>query len=220
MLQTEQEATRGSTGAKARRRDDAVGEGVPARRCIVARASKPVTALLRFVVAPDGTIVPDLAATLPGRGIWVTADRASVEAAVAGKLFARAARRQVAVDPQLADRVEAQLVTRCLDLIGLARRGGGAVAGFEKVRAFLAKEKAGILLAASDGAAEGKEKIERLGRGLPVAAALTRDELGRAFGRDQAVHAVVAAGKLADQLEAASRRLSGFRQQSAERGAG
>ena len=87
------------------------------------------------------------------------------------------------------------------------------------MRAFLSKEKAGLLLAASDGAVEGKEKIERLGRGLPVATALTRDELGRAFGREQAVHAVVAAGKLADQLKVASRRLSGFRQQSAERGA-
>lgn len=215
MLQTEQEAT----VTMERRREDAAGETAPMRRCIVTRESKPVMALLRFVVAPDGAIVPDLAAALPGRGVWVTADRASVEAAVAGKLFARAARRQVVVDPRLADRIEAQLLQRCLDLIGLARRGGGAVAGFEKVRAFLSKEKAGLLLAASDGAAEGKEKIERLSRGLPVATALTRDELGRAFGREQAVHAVVAAGKLADQLKAASRRLSGFRQQSAERGA-
>lgn len=202
--------------AMKRRREDAAGEAAPERRCIVTRESKPVSALLRFVVAPDGAVVPDLGATLPGRGIWVTADRASVEAAVAGKLFAKAARRQVFVDPRLVDHIETQLVRRCLDLIGLARRGGAAVAGFEKVRAFLSKGQAGLLLAASDGAAEGKDKIERLGRGVPVATALTREELGQAFGRDQAVHAVVASGKLADQLKAASRRLSGFRQQSAE----
>ena len=48
------------------------------------------------------------------------------------------------------------------------------------------------------------------------ATALDRLELGRAFGRDQAVHAVVASGKIAEQLEAATRRLSGFRQHSAE----
>ena len=120
----------------------------------------------------------------------------------------------------MADRVETQLVRRCLDLIGLARRGGGAVAGFEKVRAFLAKERAGLLLAAADGADDGRGKMERLGRGVRVATTLDRIELGRAFGRDQAVHAVVAPGKIADQLEAATRRLSGFRQHSAERGAG
>jgi hypothetical protein len=212
MLQTEQDATLAMDG----RRREAAAEAAPERRCIVARESRPVSALLRFVAAPDGAIVPDLAGTLPGRGIWVTADRASVEAAVAGKLFVRAARRKVVVDPQLADRVETLLLQRCVDLIGLARRGGGAVAGYEKVRAFLAKEKVGLLLAASDGAAEGREKIGRLARGVSVAAALTRDELGRAFGRDQTVHAAIASGKLADQLKAASRRLSGFRQQSAE----
>lgn len=186
------------------------------RRCIVTRESKPVGALLRFVVSPDGAVVPDIGNALPGRGIWVSADRTSVETAAAKGLFARAARRQVRTDPGIADLVEAQLVRRCLDLIGLARRGGGAVAGFEKVRAFLAKERAGLLLAAADGADDGRGKMERLGRGVGVATALDRLELGRAFGRDQAVHAVVASGKIAEQLEAATRRLSGFRQHSAE----
>lgn len=199
-----------------RRRTDAKDDAATMRRCIVTRESKPVGALLRFVVSPDGAVVPDIGNVLPGRGIWVSADRASVETAAAKGLFARAARRQVRADTGLADLVEAQLVRRCLDLIGLARRGGGAVAGFEKVRAFLAKERAGLLLAAADGADDGRGKMERLGRGVGVATALDRLELGRAFGRDQAVHAVVASGKIAEQLEAATRRLSGFRQHSAE----
>lgn len=213
MLQTDQDVTK---VMERRRKHAADDTATPLRRCIVTRESRPTDALLRFVVAPDGAIVPDLAGTLPGRGIWVSADRASVEAAVAGNLFARAARQRVMVDGGLADHVEAQLLRRCLDLIGLARRGGAAVAGFEKVRAFLSKQRPGLLLAASDGAAEGREKIERLARGVPVVSVLTRGELGRAFGREQAVHAVVASGKLADQLKVASRRLSGFRQQSAE----
>lgn len=212
MLQTDERTVSAMKG----RRDVAAGDAVPSRRCIVTRDSKPTTALVRFVASPDGLIVPDLAGSLPGRGIWVTADRASVEAAVAKKLFARAARRQVTVPAGLADQVAAQLVRRCIDLIGLARRGGGAVAGFEKVRAFLSKGTAGLLLAAADGAEDGRRKLERLSGVAPVTTALRRHELGQAFGRDQAVHAVVASGKIADQLEAASRRLSGFRQQSAE----
>ena len=211
MLEANSEAT--MTG---RRHAVAQGDAAPERRCIVTRESKPTPALLRFVLSPDGAVVPDVAGTLPGRGIWVSADRASVETAAAKGLFARAARRRVVADPRLADLVEAQLVRRCIDLIGLARRGGGAVAGFEKVRGFLAKEPAGLLLAAADGAEDGRGKIERLGHGAAVASALDRHELGRAFGREQVVHAVVAPGKIADQLKAASRRLSGFRQQSAE----
>lgn len=212
MLQTDERIVPAMKG----RRDVAADDAVPLRRCIVTRESKPTTALVRFVASPDGLIVPDLAESLPGRGIWVTADRASVEAAVAKKLFARAARRQVTAPAGLADQVAAQLLRRCIDLIGLARRGGGAVAGFEKVRAFLSKGTAGLLLAAADGAEDGRGKLERLSGGAPVAATLRRQELGQAFGRDQAVHAVVASGKIADQLEVASRRLSGFRQQSAE----
>ncbi|MGH6618181.1 MAG: RNA-binding protein [Alphaproteobacteria bacterium] len=199
-----------------RRRATAKDEVATMRRCIVTRESKPTAALLRFVVSPDGVVVPDVMGVLPGRGIWVSADRASVETAAAKGLFARAARHQVKTDPRIADLVEAQLLRRCLDLIGLARRSGGAVAGFEKVRAFLAKESAGLLLAAADGADDGRGKMERIGYGVAVASALDRQELGQAFGREQVVHAVVASGKIAEQLEAASRRLSGFRQQSAE----
>jgi len=212
MLQTDETIVSVKPGLRRVAADDAA----PHRRCIVTRESRPTTALIRFVASPDGLIVPDLSESLPGRGIWVTADRASVETAAAKNLFARAARRQVTVPPGLADQVEAQLLRRCLDLIGLARRGGGAVAGFEKVRASLSKGTAGLLLAASDGAADGRGKLERLSAGTRVATALRRHELGTAFGRDQAVHAVVASGKIADQLEVASRRLSGFRQQSAE----
>jgi predicted RNA-binding protein YlxR (DUF448 family) len=212
MLQTNQEQASELERRRATAEDAAAAE----RRCIVTRESKPKSELLRFVVAPDGAVVPDMLGALPGRGIWVSADRASVEAAVAKRLFSRAAQRQVTVDPALADRIEAQLLRRCLDLIGLARRGGGAVSGFEKVRAFLAKSPVGVLLAASDGADDGREKMERLAHGAPIVSALNRQELGRAFGREQVVHAVVASGKIADQLRAAARRLSGFRQKSAE----
>lgn len=192
--------------------------GAPCRRCIVSGESRETAALVRFAVGPDNQVVPDIAGSLPGRGIWVSADRDSVAAAVANRLFARAARRNVVVDEELPARVETLLRDRCIDLIGLARRAGGAVAGFDKVTAFLAKNTAGVVFAASDAADGGRRKMQRGAAGVPLIEQLDRLELGRAFGRDQVVHAVVASGKIADSLLADARRLSGFRQQVAERG--
>ena len=212
MLQTNED-----TSAVTTRRQAAAGaEASPHRRCIVTRESLPKSALLRFVVSPDGAVVPDVAGRLPGRGLWVSATRAAVDAAIADRLFGRAARRSVSVAPGLADLVEDQLRQRCLDLIGMARRGGGARAGFEKVRSSLAAEGAGLLLAASDGAGDGRRKLARLVGDVPIAAVLTRRELGQAFGREHVVHAVIAPGRIADQLKDAARRLSGFRQKSAD----
>src|SRR5437870_12059149 len=54
--------------------DEALGESL--RRCVVTRAVLPKAALVRFVVGPTGEIVPDVAARLPGRGLWVKAERA------------------------------------------------------------------------------------------------------------------------------------------------
>src|SRR5437016_3720303 len=105
----------------------------PERRCIVTGATGERGALLRFVVGPDGEIVPDVAARLPGRGLWLTPQRDIVERAVAKRLFARAARRPVSAPPELADRIESLLARRCCEALGLARRAGLAVAGFERV---------------------------------------------------------------------------------------
>ena len=167
--------------------------------------------LLRFVVDPSGTLVPDITGRAPGRGIWLSPDRDSVKTALSRKLFARAARQGLEVDPALDQQVEELLVTRCGELIGLARRAGQAVAGFEKVRARLKRAEAGILLAAMDGAGDGRGKLRRLAPGLAVLDCLTAGELGRAFGRNHAVHAVLAPGALADKLEIEARKLKGFR---------
>src|SRR5258708_39003443 len=104
------------------------------RRCIVTGVVRPKPELVRFVVGPDGTVVPDIAARLPGRGLWLTARRDIMEAAGAKRLFGRAARAPVTVPGDLAERGEILLRRRCADLIGLARRSRRAVAGYEKVR--------------------------------------------------------------------------------------
>jgi uncharacterized protein len=155
--------------------------------------------------------VPDIAARLPGRGLWLTPRRDIVERAVAKRLFARGAGRAVAIAPGLPDRVEALLAQRLIDAIGLARRAGLAVAGFEKVREAVRTGKADLVLAALDGAEAGRRKIRALGRDLPVAVVLTAAELGRAFGRERVVHAALGRGPLCNRVLLEARRLAGFR---------
>jgi uncharacterized protein len=185
--------------------------GPPQRRCICTGESGDRPGLLRFVIGPGDELVPDVAARLPGRGLWLTPRRDIVERAVAKRLFARAARRPVTVPPGLADRIEALLAQRCRDGLGLARRAGLAVAGFEKVREALRAGEAAVLFGAVDAAEGGRRKMRELGRGLPMAVALTAAEIGAAFGRDHAVHASVGSGALSRRLLTDAHRLAGFR---------
>lgn len=184
----------------------------PLRRCFATGAVRPKTELLRFVVGPDGAIVPDLAARLPGRGLWLTARRDIIELAVAKRLFGRAARASVTAPGDLAERVERLLRERCCDLIGFARRSGLAVAGFEKVRKALREGEAAVLLAASDGGEDGREKIRACAPTLPLVDLLTAGELAAAFGREHVVHAVIGRGRIGRALLGEAARLSGFRE--------
>ena len=109
----------------------------PERRCLVTGETGPRSGLVRFVVGPEGQVVPDVAGKLPGRGMYVTASRPILEQARKGQ-FARAAKAPVTVPDNLAEEVERQLAHRVVDLISLARKGGLAIAGFEKVKEALA----------------------------------------------------------------------------------
>ncbi len=200
-----------ATAAAAGRDAGDEAETGPERRCLATGAVRPKAALIRFVLGPEGRIVPAVAGNLPGRGLWLTARRDIVELAVTKRLFARAARQPVVVDDDLADRVEALLAERCRDRIGLARRAGQAVMGFGKVEAALAQGKAAVLLAAGDGAADGRGKLRTLAAGVPLVEQLTSDELGASFGREHVVHAALAPGRIAQALIADAARLAGFR---------
>lgn len=185
-------------------------QGRPMRRCIVSGTVRPKDEMVRFVVGPSGEIVADVEERLPGRGFWLSADRDVLMKAGAKHMFAKAARRSVRVPDNFADQVEGALVRRCLSLVGLARRAGQAVIGYEKSREWLKSGRAGIVIAASDGSAAGRAKLEALASGVPIAV-LRADELGAAAGRDRAVHMVVSPGRLADSLKREARRLAGFR---------
>jgi hypothetical protein len=183
----------------------------PHRRCIVSAAVQPRQQLVRFVVSPTGEIVPDVAQRLPGRGFWLSADRDMIDRACAKKVFAKAARAQVAVPGTLADDVERLLVHRCQELIGLARRARQAVCGYAQTREWLERGSAAVLLAACDGSEDQRQKMRGPAGAVAVVGALSRDELGAAFGRDQVVHGVLAPGKLASGLLHEARRLEGLR---------
>ena len=183
----------------------------PNRRCIASGQVLPVESLIRFVVSPDGSVVPDLESRLPGRGIWLSASRDMVNTATAKNLFSKAARRKIVAPPDLADIIERLLSRRCLDILGLARRAGQAIVGYEKVRAELKSGRGAVLIAASDGSADGRDKIRALAPKLPLVVVLRADELGAIFGRDHAVHVLLSRGKLADRLLVDATRLAGFR---------
>lgn len=167
--------------------------------------------MLRFVVGPDGALVPDIAARLPGRGLWLTPRRDIVEQALAKRIFGRAARQPVTAPPGLADRVEALLAQRCCDALGFARRAGLAVAGFERVGEAARRGNAALLLVAMDGAEAARRKLAAIAGDRPVAAVLGVAELGGAFGRERIVHAAIAGGTLCDRLRMDLQRLAGFR---------
>ena len=186
----------------------------PWRRCIASGEVRPKDELLRFVVDPDGTLVPDPAGRLPGRGLWLSPRRDMLEKACARNLFAKAAKASVRLPDDLPGRTEEALRRRFLELLGLANRAGQTIAGFQKVRSRLASGEVALLVHAVDAAEDGRRKIVALADarrpGLPKVALFTAAELGRAVGRDAVVHVVVLPGGLAERLIAEARRLAGL----------
>lgn len=183
----------------------------PERRCVATGAVLPKDRLLRFVLDPDGMLVPDLDARLPGRGLYLTPDRAALDQAVKKRCFARAARRPVTVPDDLGPRLEALLVGRAQNLLGLARRAGQAVAGYDQVAGWLKAGRAALLVQAADAAEGGRARLRALAGDRPVAEVLRATELAAPFGRDHVVHAALAAGGLAARMERELARLSGLR---------
>ncbi|MBI1179065.1 MAG: RNA-binding protein [Alphaproteobacteria bacterium] len=188
------------------------GKGhVAERRCIVSGETSPQAGLVRFVVGPDDVIVPDIKGKLPGRGLWVSARRDMVEAACAKNAFARAARQRVSVPEGLPELIESQLAAGCLALLGLARKAGELVAGFEKVKAWLQQGAAVALVTASDAAEDGRRKLHGLAAGVPEVDAFSAEQLSLALGRGNVVHAALREGGLARRFLADVNLLAAYR---------
>jgi uncharacterized protein len=213
------------------------GKGVardPARRCIATMESRPQSRMIRFVLSPDGEATPDLAAKLPGRGAWVLATREAVEAAAKRGAFPRAFKAPARPRAGLADQVEQLLAKRALDQLGLAKRAGDLILGYEQVREAIRSARPGCVIEASDGAEDGRGSVLGLLRaahgprredavagenderpenqGLPpVVGCFLAAELGMALGRGRVIHACLKQGRFAQGWMGELTRLSGFR---------
>ena len=189
----------------------------PVRTCIVTGVEAAPGQMVRFVVGPEGDVVPDLARQLPGRGMWVTAKRAAVEQAVAKRLVSKAARQAVKAADDLPERVERLLLERPLADLSRARRAGRAVAGFVRVEQMLGHGRAGLLIVADEADGDGLAKLTKTG--LPLERLGTREILGGVFGRDQAVYVAVArddaSGQFIERIAGGAARWRGYRLNSA-----
>jgi uncharacterized protein len=192
----------------------------PQRTCIATGETGAPERMIRFVVGPEGDVVPDLARRLPGRGLWVKAERSAVERAVAKNLFARAARASVKPAADLAERVERLLLERALADLSRARRAGRAIAGFVKVEQMVGQRRAGLLVVADEADGDGLGKLKAASRenGLPIARLGDAAALGGIFGREQAVYVAVArddaGGAFIERIEAGAARWRGYRSNS------
>ncbi len=185
------------------------------RRDIVSGEVTDEARLIRFVAAPGGAVAVDLARKLPGRGLWVAANRASVNKAVTKGLFGRAAKASLTAPADLADQVESLLLRRLLSALGLARKGGELTFGFEKVLSWVVTGKAAFLVEALDGSAEGRGKLRaaarRSARPAVMYGLFTCRELSLALGGENVIHTAFLAGRGAERWTNEVERLSGFR---------
>lgn len=202
-------------------------KGDVSRHCIVSREVMPIADLIRFVHAPDGSVVPDLKRNLPGRGVWVTATRAAVEKAVVKKVFARGLRAQVSVDPGLPDLVDRLLVDQALGTLGLMRKAGQIVVGFAKVETAVAREPLAGIVHAAEAGADGVSKLtaalkRRFGGeiGCPVVRIFAGPQLDLALGRSNVIHAALLSGRAAEIFIERASALGRYRGEVTRRGEG
>ena len=187
------------------------------RTCIVSRTAKPAGALIRFVVAPDGELVPDLRERLPGRGAWVSASTAMVAEAERKRLFEKHFEGAVTVPSGLAARVDALLMAAATGALAMARKAGTLVGGFGKVESALGSDAVVALIHATEAAEDGVAKLgaaarRRFGAGkLPVIRCFGAEQLDLAFGRTNVIHAALLAGTASDNVLARVGDLVGYR---------
>lgn len=185
------------------------------RKCIQTGEILPESELVRFAIAPDSSIMPDVRARAPGRGLWLKPQHDVLSAAIKRRSFARAAKAKVLVPADLPARTDEALCRAALGILGLAKRSGELLCGFDQVRALLQSRQPTCLIEASDGAADGRGKVLALARGkwgeVTVINCFTKEEMGAAIGRTESTHMALTNAGLAEQLMFHGQRLAAFR---------
>ena len=200
------------------------------RMCIVTRESGSPDELIRFVAAPDGTVVPDLKRTLPGRGCWVKIDRSLVERAVAKKLFARALKADVKAAEDLGERVERLFLQQLLQMMNMARKAGQLVTGSAKVDAAIRSGAALAVFHSTDAAADGVRKIDQARKAwhlgmeteeeIPSFRLFSEGEMEGVMGQNAFIHAAVLAGQAGEGVVKRAKMLEQYRNGGQSRAAG
>ncbi len=181
------------------------------RRCIVTGQSLAKTDLIRYVLDPDDTVIPDIKAKLPGRGVWVSAEQAKVKEAVKRKLFHRGFAKSVNVPPELGQLVQNVLKEAALGRLKMAKKAGQVVNGYTKLMAALEKETIIALLHADNASQAESNKLDHKFRtNLEQKSILApiidekpfnsfkTQELSLAFGAANVIHAGLKQGGAAD----------------------
>ncbi|MDD7909684.1 MULTISPECIES: RNA-binding protein [Pseudovibrio] len=188
------------------------------RSCAVTRDVLPVDDLLRFVLAPDNTVVVDVKGTLPGRGVWVTATREKVEEAIKKRVFARGFKEQVTAEEGLADQVEKVLEQKALGALSISRKAGELVTGFTKTESALRSGGVLALLHATDASDDGVKKLAAIAASMntnggtrAVLRLFTSAQMNLALGRDNVIHAALLAGQAGRNCLNQAQRLARFR---------
>ncbi|WP_027550032.1 RNA-binding protein [Bradyrhizobium sp. Cp5.3] len=191
------------------------------RMCVVSREVRPIDELIRFVVSPQGDIVPDLKRKLPGRGMWITASRKAVAEAVRRHQFSKAFKRDLRIPPTLPLDTETLLVRSVAEALAISAKAGQVVAGFGKVESALREGTVEVLIHASDGAPDGIRKLDTLARQndgnrgtkppIPIVTALKSAELDLALTRSNVIHAALLAGPASRTFLSRSQMLVRYR---------
>jgi len=180
------------------------------RKCIATGQVLSKSQLIRFVLGPNSVIYPDTENKLPGRGIWVKADRSAIMQAQKGQLFSRAAKQSTECLANLAEQVEDLVAYRIIKLISLSRKSGQCICGYEKVKDWLKKDMAKVLIQSADGSNREKSKLRTPANGKFIGC-LSSKELGKAFGRENITHCALASGGLTQRIVEDAQRLKGLR---------
>ena len=191
------------------------------RMCAVTRQVRPIDELIRFVVSPQGGVIPDLKRKLPGRGLWVSASHQAVAEAVRRNQFSKGFKRDLRVAPTLAAETERLLVQSVIDALAMAAKARQVVSGFSKVEGALEHGHVEALIHASDGAVDGIRKLDAIARQnagindesrkFPAVTVLTSEQLDLALGRSNVIHAALLAGPASKTLLSRSQVLVRYR---------
>ena len=194
------------------------------RRCALTHEVKPAAELVRFVVGPDGVLVPDTDARAEGRGVWISLGESKIAEAVKKKAFAKSLKGEVAIPDDLPGLTRRRLEQRFVSSLQMARKAGQLLTGMMKVKAALETGEAIALITASDAAGDGRKKLLATLTASDKAAAeqgleaperphfelLDSAQLGLALGIENVIHAAPTQGAAGEAAVKRAERLARY----------